>query len=269
MSLARALLAEPYVHFLALGLAAFLLHAALVPEVSDPRVIHVDAALQRQLSAQAERRLGRPPSPEEQARIVAEWVDDEILVRQAVALGLDRRDPVVRARVVENMRFVHRRGALVPEPTEDELAAYLGERTDLVEREPRFDLQQVFVAGRDAAAERRAQTLRAELAAGAQVTGDPFPAGDRFRRRSARNLRHLFGPDFVDALLAAPLGAWQIVPGSDGLHVVRVEAVHEREPPSVAELRPVLVRELVRERRERAARQTLEDLRSAYRIVVE
>ena len=95
--MARRLLREPLVHFLALGAALFALYGALDRDGFDaPDEIVVDRARLASLAAEFERRWRRPPTPEERRELVESWVREEILVREGVALGMDRDDPVVR-----------------------------------------------------------------------------------------------------------------------------------------------------------------------------
>src|SRR5690606_31667910 len=95
-AMARRLLGEPLVHFLALGAALFALYGALDRDGFDaPDEIVVDRARLASLAAEFERRWRRPPTPEERRELVESWVREEILVREGVALGMDRDDPVV------------------------------------------------------------------------------------------------------------------------------------------------------------------------------
>src|SRR5919201_631794 len=113
---------EPLAQFALAGGLLF----ALSPVRSNPfareRII-VSADTVRQLVADRELLLGRPMSPDERRALVGGYIDDEILVREAYARGLDREDGAVRRRLLEVMRFVI--GDEPPEPTPAQLREFL------------------------------------------------------------------------------------------------------------------------------------------------
>lgn len=59
-----------------------------------------------ELRAEFTKASGRPPGDADETRLVADFVDDEILYREALARGLDRGDRSVRWRLEEKMRFL-------------------------------------------------------------------------------------------------------------------------------------------------------------------
>jgi len=100
-------LARPPVHFVAIGLALFALerHAATPLPVTPRPMVVITAERLAQARAQVGPSTASEPAPDEQG-IVERAVDEEILYREALARGLDRRDPSVRFRLVEKMRFL-------------------------------------------------------------------------------------------------------------------------------------------------------------------
>ena len=97
-----ALLRHPLLHFVALGLLVFLGQSALQTSglLHSPKpLLQLDAATVAQLRQQA-RAKGIPFEPLLRAR-----VDEEVLIDRALARGLDRRDPVARRRLLQNMRL--------------------------------------------------------------------------------------------------------------------------------------------------------------------
>jgi hypothetical protein len=100
------LLREPLLHFLLLGGAIFAVHALLARDAAGRDPIVVTRGRIESLVAQFVTAHGRPPDPAERTALIDDWVREEILCREAVSLGLDREDAVIRDRLRQKMEFV-------------------------------------------------------------------------------------------------------------------------------------------------------------------
>lgn len=264
---AQAVGREPLVHFVVLGGALFALHAWVARP--PPSAIEVLPAFVDGLRAEQAERTGKPPTEDETRSMIERYVDDEVLYREALALGLDRGDVIVRRRLVQKMELLAR--ASVREPSEAELGEYLKAHAERYGAGAAVTFRHVFVS-RDrhgAAAAERAGELLAELRAGADPAklGEPFVAGATFARRTRGDLDTGFGGGFAAAAFAAPVAEWSgPIASSYGLHLVLVSA---RDPGRVPELSEVLARvreDCSNERREGAVRSEIERLRGRYRV---
>ena len=206
-----AILREPLVHFLAIGLCLFALDRW---RRDDP--------------ARAE-----PPA----AAPAGALSDEEVLYREGLARGLDRDDPAVRRRVADKVAFILERAIVIPPPSEAELRAWFEARRATWDRPARIDFTHVFVAGDGA--EGRAAALLAELEAGAapDLLGDRFSGGQRYRGRKPADLAASFGPDFARDLDRQPIGRWQLRRSRHGLHLVRVDRVEPARAADFADAR--------------------------------
>lgn len=244
-------MARPLLHFLLIGAVLFALDRWWTGEAATPAAAPVVIPAERveELTRAFAAQLGRAPDEAERAALIRAEVDDELLFRRALELGLHRDDPVVRNRLVQNMRFaspdaaddaealyaealelgmdrtdvvVHRRlvqrmrlgieaGALDPEPDEAELRAwYEAHAADFV-RAPRVRIVQIFF---DREREEAARAALAELRAGADVEpvlqrGDAFLHPARQPLQSERELAGRFGAEFARRLFALPEDRWE------------------------------------------------------------
>jgi hypothetical protein len=114
-------LREPLLHFFLIGAALFAAHALWSGEAPRRDVVVVSRGRIDNLAAQFEATHGRPPDPAERNGLIEAWVKEEILVREALALGLDREDTVIRDRLRQKMEFVAGGADATPEAKE---AAY-------------------------------------------------------------------------------------------------------------------------------------------------
>ncbi|MEI8359969.1 MAG: peptidyl-prolyl cis-trans isomerase, partial [Deltaproteobacteria bacterium] len=138
----RRLLHEPLFHFLVVGGLA----AALFGDRGGaPRRIDMDEGLRRGLRQDFQRRTGAPPTAQEESALLRRWVDEEILVREAQALGLDRGDVVVRRRLLQKMEFLAEESRPLPEPDEATLRAHLESHPERWQVAPGVRFTHVFV----------------------------------------------------------------------------------------------------------------------------
>lgn len=267
------LVREPVVHVLVLGALVFLAHRVLAPPDSG-RTIVVTRALRQALRAEHERRTGMAPTPSEEAAALERWLDDELRYREALRLGLDRGDIIVRRRLVQKMEFLTEGLSPPREPSDAELEALRAEDPDRWAAPAHVTLEHVFASraryGETAGAV--AAGWRERLADGADPAslGDPFLRGREFVEHTEGQLAAVFGPQFASAVFALPVGTWAgPVDSSYGAHLVRVRAREARRPRDLAEVRDELRREWLAAERERLDRLARARLREGYTIRLE
>ncbi|MFN8542945.1 MAG: peptidylprolyl isomerase [Candidatus Binatia bacterium] len=266
-------LREPLVHFAALGAALFALHRAVAPPPATRR-IEVTRAVVEGLRRDHARRTGAPPTPTEEAALVDRWVDGEVMVREALALGLDRGDIIVRRRLLQKMEFLNEGAEPVPAPTDAELEAWLAAHPGAHAVPDRVSLTHVFVSTErhGAAAEAAAAALRARVVAGEDAAGlgDPFLRGREFPLYTETELAGVFGPALATAVLRLEPGTWSApLHSSYGLHLVRVTERRPGRRPALAEVREAVARDWQAAQRDTGARAALARLRASYDIHVE
>ncbi|MCC6848594.1 MAG: peptidyl-prolyl cis-trans isomerase [Deltaproteobacteria bacterium] len=266
-------LGEPLVHFVVLGAALFALHRAVAPPAAT-NVIVVTTALQRGFQQEHARRHGRAPTAEEQRALVDRYVETEVMLREALALGLDRGDIIVRRRLVQKMEFLNQDREPLPAPTDADLAAFLARHAERYRLAGRTTVAHVFVSARlhPDDAETIAEELRARLAAGEDPAslGDPFLRGREFREATEGELGGVFGPELARRLQGAPVGVW-VGPyrSSFGLHLVRIAERSGGRPATVDEVRRELGRDWEEERRRDVAGAALRALRARYDVRID
>ncbi len=267
----RRFVREPLVHFLVLGSVVFAFHHAFAKPPA--RTIEVTREVTAALRADHVRRTGATPTPEEERALVDRWIDDEVRVREAQALGLDQGDVIVRRRLAQKLDFVLEGDGEAAEPTDAELRAWQAAHPSEFPRAPKLTVQHVFVdrARHPADADAVAAHIADELAHGADpaTLGDPFLRGGSFTDRTEGELANVLGEAPAHAAANAPLDRWSApIPASAGLHLVRVTARREDDaldPAVRAELRAAVLDS----RRVDAEKRALADRRRGYDVRIE
>ncbi|HXG28993.1 MAG TPA: peptidylprolyl isomerase [Nevskiales bacterium] len=271
-------LREPLLRFLLLGLVILGVDRLLTDgDASEHDTLRIVVSAGRQAAlAQAFRaEQGRAPQPEELQALLDRWIDEQVLYREALALGLDRRDVIVQRQLTQKMRFLIEDDSLLPEPDEAALQAWLDRYPERYGRAPTVSFEQVFLSrGRHGErlaqeAERLAAQLRREPATFVGL-GDPFLVGQVVTQADSARLRRDFGAGFAEALAQLSAGEWSPpLPSAFGLHLVRITAREPFRPAALAEVAEQVRRDWRLAQREARNRAVLAELRARYRIEFE
>ena len=269
------LLREPLVHFLLLAGLIFTAYGLLAGKIETEETIEVSQAKIEQMASIFARTWQRPPSADEMKGLIDDYVKEEIYVREAIRLGIDKDDTVIRRRLRIKMEFLNDAAAEATPATEADLAAYLAAHPDKFRKPPRIAFEQVYLDAqkRGDAAQGDAAALLISLrkdAAFSSVAGDPtllplsVPLTDRL------GIAQLFGDDFASAVIDLPSRGWQgPITSSFGLHVLKVTDRAAGRQPELAEIRQQVEREWLNDRREALADQKLDRLLKHYKVTIE
>ena len=275
--LMKRLLREPLVHFVLLGAVLFALNAWRQEQHSaeSPAArIEVTAAVIDRLRAGYERQFGQAPDAEEMRGLVTAHIREEVLCREALALGLDRDDTIVRRRLAQKMEFLTDDIATAAVPEDAVVREFFEKNAARYAKPGRVTFRHVYFSkekrgtGVDASARDALAAL--ETGASDEAFGDPFLHGYAFVEREPDDVIATFGAEFAKQLAAQPTGMWRgPVTSSYGLHLVRVEARMEPRAVKFDEVRETVVRDLNDERRRTANSEIFERLRERYRVKVD
>ena len=257
-ALARARL----VQFLAIGGAIFL----AAPRPRDDHRIEISAdELAIVHAAQAARDGTAALDPAKAAEVTARVLEDRMLFREGVRMGLDQGDPIIEQRVVQKVLLLAEGlGGATREPTLAELRAAYDRDAARYQQPPRYHLMHVFAARRDGLPAADGLDPAALPAA-----GEPFPL-PRETRATADELRRSYGAGFADAVARlAPSSRYSApIASSLGWHRVRLVDVAPGGPLPFEAVQRQVAFDLILQRRQDAIRRFLDAAAARYELVV-
>jgi len=271
---ARAILAEPMLHFVVIGIALFAAYGWLAPGNSSGRRIVITQGVIDDLVTQHVAAKGREPSATELSSLIESYVREEILYREGVKLGLERDDIVVKRRVRQKVEIMAEEDASTQAPTDAELSAYLAANPARFVQPAVLTFDQVFIGEVTSGPSvmRAVATTREALRKGAdpEALGQPTLLPHRMTQTPADLVAREFGDAFAAALVAAPVGQWVgPIDSSFGAHYVRVSDRTPAVAPPLAAVRDQVVREWENERRQRARNDAYTKMRGEYQVTIE
>lgn len=212
---------EPLVHFVLFGALLFGIDAVIAERKDDPRLIEVSAEVQKEARELFRSSIGRDPSEQDMKILRERWIDNEVLYREGLALGVDQGDPSIRERVIFKALNVMQANLALPKIDEAGLRTWFEQHRTNYDEPTRFDFLEAVLVG-EGGAEKVARFVDA-LNSGKQSDAE---SGLRvFKARPRENLVTSYGQEFTEAIEKMPVAQWRALNSKEGLRIIRLEGI--------------------------------------------
>ena len=219
----------------------------------------------------------RDPTREELQALVEERVHEEVLYREALAIGIDKDDTIVRRRMAQKMQFLAEDVAAAREPDATELAAWYETNRDRFALPPRVSFRHLYFSP-----DRRGERARDDAAAAltrlagqpedsslAATLADAFMFQEYYRDRAPEFLGKEFGPNFALAVAKSSVGSWQgPFESGFGWHLVFVDALIPGHVPALEEVEADVKNAWLAEQKARAWQKAYQEMRAKYTVLL-
>lgn len=236
----------------------------------------VTSAKIEQMAAVFAKTWQRPPTDAELKARVDDYVAEEALVREALTLGLDQDDTVIRRRLRQKMEFMTDAEADALTPSDADLQTYLDAHAATYQVDPKIGFTQIFLSPdqHGNALQADAAALLAQLQANPEIDvsglGDASLLPGSAPPTAVTGIGNDFGPDFASAIAELSVGTWSgPIASAFGLHLVRVSDRKPGRTPPLAEVRGAVLRDWSNDARLRRSKAQLDALLSKYTITIE
>jgi peptidyl-prolyl cis-trans isomerase C len=274
----RRVLREPLVHFLLLGAGLFVVAQYWGPgREATPSSKQIQLSLDElnQLALLFRSQWRREPAPEEFQRLVEARVQEEVLYREALAMGLDKDDTIVKRRMAQKMQFLAEDVAAAREPSPGELQAWYDKNGERFAQPNRVSFRHLYFSPDrrgEHARENAASALRklagqpedSKLAVG---LADPFMFQEYYRDRTPDYLGKEFGPQFAQAVVGLAPGSWRgPIESGFGWHLVYVDTVIPGRVPALSEVESDVKAAWLGEQKTVAWQKAYQEMRAKYTV---
>ncbi len=276
----KRLLREPLIHFLLIGAALFAVYRYLQPAQSatpSSQEIRLSLAELSQLTMLFQSQWRRDPTPEEFDRLVEQKMQSEVLYREALAMGLDKNDEIVKRRMAQKMQFLAEDVAAAHEPTTEELKAWYAKHSDKFAMPKRVSFRHLYFSPdrRGKRARDDAAQLLPQLAGQPQdvklpeSAADPFMFQEYYRDRAPDYLGKELGPQFAQSVEKLPEGSWQgPIESGFGWHLVFVDTVIPGRVPEFEEIEGDIKTAWLAEQKTIAWDKAYKEMRAKYTLLL-
>lgn len=246
----KRLLSDSLVHFVALGALVFgFYHYNNAADAPITAHIVIDEQQIDDMTHAFSDANGRHPVAEELNGMIEQAVNQEVMLREGLKRGLDKDDDIIQKRVMMRMDFLLEAMVSAPEPSTEQLQAFLNDNISVFQEENRYSFSHVFFqkdqAGNEAALARASallDQLNAEVADeqginNAYKRGDAFPRSYNLWKATQTDINRLFGTAFGMALKNITQAGHWVGPlkSTYGWHLVFVKKIELAAAPTLAE----------------------------------
>ena len=267
----RTAVREPLFHFLLAGAGLFLLfNVVSEPEATGDDQIIVSAGQIEHLTTIFVKTWQRAPTQAELRGLIDSFILEEVLYREATAIGLDQDDTIIRRRLKQKMEFLVDDFSAA-DPSDTDLQKFLNDNPERFRTEARITFEHIYFAESGSAA--------AEHALAALQNGEPIDSmlvapsallPRQFDGASETIVSGQFGQTFKDVLFSLDTGQWTgPVESPFGVHLLKIDNLVESRVPALDEIRDEVRREWLVDRREAAQQALFDSLRDKYTITIE
>lgn len=220
-------------------------------------------------------------SDDDRQRLVDDYARNEVLFREAMAIGLDKNDQIIRRRLIQKMDYLAQGFFDESAPlTEDDLRAYYAERKQDYKKAAEATFTHVFVSAEDRSAE-DARVLADKLLVQLNADQAPFENASRYGERFLYNRNYVnreddeisshFGQSFQGAVFAlSTADQWQgPVQSNYGWHLVLLVKNTAAYVPKFEEVSSAVFADAQRQQQREVKSQAIDKLMAKYQIETE
>ena len=217
----RRALREPLTHFIVLGALIFTADHWVLVQRGNPQEIVITKETYAEARNAFVGGMKREPTGAELKVLTDRWVDNEVLYREGLALGMDRGDQAMKDRVVFKVLSTAQAGLALPKIDEAGLRAWFATRRDRYDLPARFSFEEAVLSAGDATPEKLQKFV---LALNSEQTPDIEGSLRIFKDRPKPNLVQSYVAPFADALEKSSVGGWVVLPSQEGSRAIRLTA---------------------------------------------
>jgi peptidyl-prolyl cis-trans isomerase C len=208
--------------------------------------------------------VGRNPSSDELIGLINNAIEEEILYREALKLGLDQDDIIVKRRLIQKIILLKK--SSLPEPKESELVNFYQDNLDNYTSADDYSFEHLFFKkGPDAFN----QANKAAIEGYKSSAGDPFYAGDQFSNHTLTQVKDIFGNGFASALSSQKEGLWSDpITSAFGIHLVYISSTNPSKLKTFKEVKDLVMQDFIAYRSDQLSQQFIDELRNEYTVAI-
>jgi|TARA_B100000959_G_C14996287_1_gene630404 parvulin-like peptidyl-prolyl isomerase len=253
--------------FFVIGLFIFILDIGFNSKQDSKDIYISDQELTSLLSAW-QSQVGRPPSDEEIVNIINNFVQEEILYREALLLDLDQEDRIIKRRLAQKITFL-KQETIPDDPSQEELEKFFEQNKNNYYVPATYSFSHHYFSKESSAKEKAARAFNDYQTNGTELKGDPFFLGKNFYQNSADEIKKNFGELFFLAIENLALNKWSGPHESAfGEHIILLKEVTAGFSPPLEKVLLRVQQDYLLQAQDKAITEYINKIRSQYRVII-
>ena len=248
-------------------LTIFVIYFAVAPKVPSANEIRVTRAMALEIASEREAVIGRQPNLKELEVLVRAYAEEEMMIFEADARGIEHQGCPSRKHLINRLLFVLDDAPRVP--TRDDLLVFLAENQELYQVPERVSFEQVFFPTEEPA---KVTQVLEELRSGADRKnyGKRYWTGNEIANITRLEIETSMGKEFAENVISAHANEW-VGPfeSSRGIHLIRVTGRLDARPAKFEEVRIQLEHDWDRQRRLTARERLVGKFKDSYAVTID
>tara|TARA_B100000700_G_C14731105_1_gene708425 strand:- start:5 stop:814 length:810 start_codon:yes stop_codon:yes gene_type:complete len=253
--------------FFLIGLSIFLIDIIFNEDGSNKITIYeseLDSLINTWMT-----QVGREPSNEEIDGIIKQLIDEEILYREALKLGLDKNDIIIKRRLAQKISFL-KQESNVRNPTEKEIEEFFKVNKKDYFIESTYTFSHIYFSKDNQAKSRSIKALELiQKGEESNLFGDPFLLGKNFSSNTVKELQRSFGDQFSISIQSLELQKWIGPISSDyGEHLIFLNSYTDSYFPELAQIKEIVISDILVKDQNQSTDKYLNELRKEYEVEI-
>ena len=213
--------------------------------------------------------VGREPTIKEVDGIIKQLLDEEILYREAIKLGLDKNDIIIKRRLAQKIGFLRQEADSVL-PSEQEVSDFYNQNLDKYFVGKRITFSHVYFSSSKTDRDEASKALNLIKTGSSETNfGEPFLLGKNFSSKTITEIERSFGKRFSEDIQNIAPKKWSGPLNSEyGSHLIFVNSIANSFTPNLEEIKNVVINDVVLEKQNNSTKKYLKELRNKYQIEI-
>ena len=253
------------IYFFIIGLTLYLIDLGFNSNknneiyISDQEILSLISAWKSQ--------VGREPNNEEIVRIINNLVDEEILYREALLLGLDKEDKIIKRRLAQKISFL-KQETINKDYSKDEIIKYFNQNKKKYFVDPIYSFTHYFFSN-DNDSFNRSKIAFKKIQNGDEIISDPFFLGKNFTNQNLAEINRNFGNEFTKKITNHNLNEWsKPIKSSYGYHIVLISDYVSGYFPDINEVLFQVETDFLQSNKDKRLKSYLDEKRKEYKIYI-
>ena len=212
--------------------------------------------------------VGRNPNADELINLINNLIEEEILYREALKLGLEQDDEIIRRRLAQKIIFL-KRDAETFTPSDEDLKNFFAQNQSNYVSEDVYTFEHYFFGNDSGALEEAEHTLSKLLSGQIPETGLPFYSGNTFVSHPLQKIEDIFGGEFAEVIDTLSEGQWAgPIQSAFGYHNVMITSIENSKVPAFDSVKNIVLADYLEANSDQAIKEFMEQIKSEYSVAI-